>query len=70
MKLDLTDDLIEDSDVGNVGQLTEDEGDSDIPCVFLRFDCDTVADEDINSLFLTRSDLLKLLAKLEEANER
>lgn len=61
----LTDDIIVDVSSGNVGQLTEIEEDATTQCVFLHTDCQ----EDEDSIYLTRSDLFKLLGVLEEANE-
>ena len=62
----LTDELVTGITTGNVGQLTEDEEDNDVSCTFLHINDQGVE----TSIFLTRSDLFKLLALLEEANER
>ncbi len=66
MSINLTDELVTGVSVGNVGQLTENEEDSDVSCVFLNLQ--DRGEED--SLFFTRSDLFKLLAHLEEYHER
>lgn len=61
------DEYIQNVSSGNVGQLTEMDEDSDISCVYLHFDCSKLISEGADSLYLTRADLFRLLAELEEA---
>jgi len=66
----LTDEYLKGLSTGNVGQITENEEDNDVSCVFVDIDWHMMAGMGVDSVYFTRSDLFKLLAKLEESNER
>lgn len=67
MAFKTNDELVINAEVGNVGQLTEIEEDSDISCVFVYFDCHRLLEEGADSLYFTKADLFRMLAELEES---